>query len=116
MSQTNINQSVPKKIPVTIGKNRLRGNSVGAMVDDDLGEDNLGSLRNILRDEATSTGVDPTKEWLANAVHGLLQMYEDAQTAFIAKNNGCIGHVFEAVLPSGKTLLMGERSVLARLS
>lgn len=102
-------------VPVTIGKNRMRGDSVGAMIDDGFGHDNLGNLRNILRGEASAAGVDPSNEWLTKAVQGLLKMYEEAHSAWSAAKNGCIGHVFEAALPSGQTLLMADRRVLQLL-
>jgi hypothetical protein len=106
----------PIKLPVVIGKNRLRGDSVGAMVDDGFGEDNLGYLRNILRGEAKTAGVEATPEWLTKAIQQLLKLYENAHAEWLAAKNGCIGHVFEAALPSGQTLLMGDRRVLARIA
>lgn len=104
------------KIPVVIGKNRMRGNSQGAMVDDEPGEDNLIDLRNALRKDAVAAGVEPTAEWLMTAVRQLLRMYEDSHARWLAAKNDTIGHVFEAALPSGQELLFGCRRTLARIS
>ncbi|MDR9836785.1 MULTISPECIES: hypothetical protein [Herbaspirillum] len=103
------------KLPIVIGNNRIRGKAIGAMVYDEAGQDNLGKLRSILRDEARSAGVDPTAEWLTLAVKGLLSMYEEAHEAWVNAKNGCTGHVFEAGLPSGKAILMGDSRTLALL-
>ena len=103
------------KLPIVIGNNRIRGKAIGAMVYDEAGQDNLGKLRSILRDEARSAGVDPTAEWLTLAVKGLLSMYEEAHEAWVDAKNGCTGHVFEAGLPSGKAILMGDSRTLALL-
>lgn len=103
------------KIPVVIGHNRLRGKSTGAMVDDDFGEDNLGHLRNLLRKEAKMADVDPTPDWLSLAVGQILRLYEQAHAAWVAKKEDTIGHVYEATMPSGTSILMGDRRTLARL-
>lgn len=111
--------SVPQPricIPMVIGKNRLRGNAVGAMVDDQAGEDHLGFLRHLLRQEAYAADVEPTKEWLANSITAVLAMYQDAHRDWLATKDAdeSLGHVFEASLPSGTALLLGDRRVLAR--
>ena len=104
------------KIPIIVGKNRLRGNSVGAMVDDDFGENNLFRLRGILREEAIAAQVEPTEDWLTTAVCQLLRMFDAANAQWQADKKDSIGHVFEAALPSGKSILMGDRRMLARLN
>lgn len=104
------------KIPIVIGKNRMRGNSQGAMVDDEPGEDNLSGLRNALRKDALAAGVEPTVEWVTTAVGQLLRMYEESHARWLAAKNDTIGHVFEAALPSGQELLFGCRRTLARIA
>jgi hypothetical protein len=102
-------------IPVVIGKNRLRGSSTGAMVDDDFGDDNSVRLRNILREEAKDVGVDPTQDWVTKSVSQLLKIYEQGYSAYLERKEDTIGFIYELVLPSGKTMFMGERRVLARM-
>lgn len=99
------------KIPVVIGKNRLRGNSIGAMVEGDF-DDNLQKLRNVLREEAVAADVDPTPDWMANAVRDILRLYEKSLMAWKARPDGTVGHIYEAVLPSGRSLLLGDTRVL----
>ncbi len=105
-------------VPMVIGKNRLRGNAIGAMVDDECGEDNLGSLRAALRQEARLADVEPTAEWLANSIKAVLEMYEDAHRDWLATKgtDESVGHVFEAALPSGTSLVLGDRRALARIA
>lgn len=101
------------KIPVVIGKNHLRGNATGAMVDDGPGEDNLAKLRDALRTEARQAGVEPTPGWLNNSVRQLLVLFEEAHAKWLADKQDTMGCVFEAALPSGLSVLMGDRRVLA---
>lgn len=105
-------------VPMVIGKNRLRGNAIGAMVDDECGEDNLGSLRAALRQEARLADVEPTADWLANSIKAVLKMYEDAHRDWLATKgtDESVGHVFEAALPSGTSLVLGDRRALARIA
>lgn len=102
-------------IPVVIGRNRLRGKAEGAMVKDGP-DNNLGHLRQVMREEAKSSGVEPSDDWLNMVIVQLLGMYERAHTQWQASKDGEIGHVFEAALPSGRSLLFGDERVLARIS
>ena len=99
------------KIPVVIGKNRLRGNSIGAMVDCDFG-DNLQTLRRILRDEALAADVDVTQAWMVDAVSGILRLYEESLAAWQENRDGTVGHIFEAAFPSGQSVLLGDARTL----
>lgn len=103
-------------VPVVIGYNRMRGKAMGAMVDDQCGEDNLERLRTILRREAKAADVLPTDEWLSKAVGQLLKMYDDTHSAWLSRQGETIGHVFEAIMPSGDALLIGDRRVLLVLA
>ncbi len=102
------------KIPIIIGKNRLRGNSTGAMVDENEAN-HLDHLRKILCEEAIAAGVTPSSDWLSTAVAQILKLYEQAHSEWIDYKGGTIGHVYEASLPSGKILLLGDARVLARI-
>lgn len=105
-----------QKIPVVIGRNRLRGNSQGAMVDDEMGDHNLARLREILRQQAERGGItENIKGWVDNSVCTLLTMYEESQARWLANKQDAIGHVFEAEFPSGLSLLFGDRRILARI-
>ncbi|MDK9702475.1 MAG: hypothetical protein OEL20_04995 [Sulfuritalea sp.] len=108
--------TMPLKIPVVIGRNRLRGNAQGAMVSDDFGQDNLARLHAALRNAAAEAGVLPTAAWLAMSVRQLLKLYEQAHADWQKTKKGTLGHVYEASLPNGETLLFGDPRVLARLS
>lgn len=101
-------------MPVVFGKNRTRGNSVGAMIDDMNGE--YSELRNLLAKEARTQGVDPSQDWVTNAVASLLRLYEKAHDAWLSNKGDTIGHVYEMELPSGTTLLMGTRQLLWRIA
>jgi len=110
-------ESTKLKIPVVIGKNRLRGNSVGAMVHDDFGEDNLARLRKFMAEEARLQGdVEPTPEWLNNTVRGLLELYEKNHQAWEQKKDGTQAFIYECNLPSGRCIFMGEPVILARFN
>jgi len=102
------------KIPIIIGKNRLRGNSTGAMVDENEAN-HLDHLRKILCEEAIAAGVTPSSDWLSTAVTQILKLYEQSHAAWIGNKDGSVGHVYEACLPSGKSLLLGDARVLARI-
>lgn len=102
------------KIPLVIGKNRLRGAGTGAMVDESDGDRHLDRLRAVLAEEASNAGVTPTRDWLTASVQHLLAQYEKADAAWRATTDGTVGHIYEANLPSGKILLFGDSRVLAR--
>lgn len=104
------------KIPVVIGRNRLRGKSEGAMVFDDLDNNTLSTLRKALTEAAEFSSVEPTKEWLTGGVSQILRIYEEAHETWLLAKDGCIGHVYEANLPNGTVLLLGEPTVLARIA
>jgi hypothetical protein len=103
------------KIPVVVGKNRLRGNGKGAMVFDDFSQDNLSALRNVLREEAKAKEVEPTPDWLRQAVGQILKLYEEAFNQWQLAKNETVGFVYEACMPSGGSVLLGDPIVLARI-
>lgn len=103
------------KIPVVIGRNRLRGHATGALVFDDDGQDNLSALRDILRKEARLADVDPTAEWLIMAVRQILDLYEEGLKNWQVSKQGTVGFVYECAMPSGLSLLLGESRVLQRV-
>ncbi|OGT90130.1 MAG: hypothetical protein A2286_00060 [Gammaproteobacteria bacterium RIFOXYA12_FULL_61_12] len=102
------------KIPVTMGKNRLRGNATGAMVDESDGGAHLSVLRSVLREEALAADVEPDGKWMSGAVVSMLGLYEQAHADWVARKDGTIGHVYEACMPSGRVVLMGDARTLAR--
>lgn len=101
------------RIPIVIGRNRLRGNGQGAMVEDVDGE-NLAALRSALRDEARIAGVEATPEWLTTSVSQVLRLAYEAREEWRAAKNDTVGFVFEAACPSGRSLLFSEAPTLAR--
>lgn len=102
-------------IPVVISNNRLRGDSTGAMVDDGPGEENLSLLRSVLKQEAIDAGVEPTAEWVSKSVRSILALYEKAQAAWVADPQGTVSHIYDAALPSGNVLRLGDRRALSRI-
>lgn len=100
------------KIPVVIGRNRLRGKSVGAMVEDEHSE-NLTALRNVLRSEAEAQGIEPTAEWLMRSVKQMLTLFYEAFGELESKKDKTVGFVYEAEFPSGLSVLMGDAKSLA---
>jgi hypothetical protein len=102
------------KVPVVFARNRQRGLHTGAMIEDDLGE-SMNPLRAALREEAAIAGVEPTLEWQNTCISQLLRLYEQAQSNWESGEEGTVGHVYEAVLPSGRTILFGSAAVLARV-
>lgn len=106
------------KIPVVMGKNRLRGNSVGAMIGVNRGDpmDYLLLVRSTLRDEALAQGFTPDAEWLTRGVRSLLDSFESAYRRWTDNKDGTVGFVHEMLLPSGKIILMGESAVLLRIA
>lgn len=103
------------RIPIVIGKNRLRGNSTGAMVDEEPGESHLARLHEVLSGEALDAGITPTREWLSNSVSSLLKLYEGALAKWQANKDGTIGFIYELAMPSGKVVLLGDRRLLCRI-
>ena len=102
------------KVPIVIGRNRLRGSSEGAMVFDDFGQDNLSAFRAVLRKEAEMQGINSDPEWMSKVVTQMLKLYEDAFKAWQAAKNDTVGFVWECVMPSGRTIFMGDPRTLAR--
>lgn len=103
------------KVSVLMGNNRIRGENVGPLLDD-FADDSACRLRDVLRAEARRADLDPTPQWLAATIRTLLDLYAKAHAAWEGDRQGCVGHVYEAKLPSGQVLLLGDRRVLARLS
>ena len=68
------------KVPIVFGKNRTRGNSVGAMIDDMYGEHAV--LRDLLSREARGVGIDPSTEYVTQGVSRVLRLYEEAHDAW----------------------------------
>lgn len=102
------------KIPVVIGKNRLRGKSTGAMVDDQGTE--LALLRSTLRSAAQGHAeITDLDAWVRNSVVTMLKMYEAAMQEWQSAKDGTIGCAQEFVLPGGQRLVMADRRVLDRL-
>lgn len=109
-----ISSPIRIKVPMLIGKNRDRGNSVGPLVDDELGENNLGKLRVVLREEARMAGVEgDLTQWVSSSVRTILNLYGDAHNEWLANPADTRGHVFEMSMPSGRSLLLAERKFLA---
>lgn len=98
------------KVPIVFGKNRTRGNSVGAMIDDMYGEHAV--LRDLLSREARGVGIDPSTEYVTQGVSRVLRLYEEAHDAWLNSKGDTVGHVLEVELPSGQKLLMGSRQTL----
>ena len=98
------------KVPIVFGKNRTRGNSVGAMIDDMYGEHAV--LQDLLSREARGVGIDPSTEYVTQGVSRVLRLYEEAHDAWLNSKGDTVGHVLEVELPSGQKLLMGSRQTL----
>lgn len=81
---------------------------------DDMYQEHI-ELRTLLRKEAQGVGLDPTENWITEAVASLLRLYETAHDAWLSNKGDAIGHVYEAELPSGSTLLMGSRQILCQV-
>ena len=102
------------KIPVVIGKNRLRGKGTGALVDDQGTE--LALLRSTLRSAAQGHAeITDLDAWVGNSIKTMLWMYETAMAEWQSAKDNTIGCVQEFVLPGGQSLLMADRRVLDRL-
>ncbi len=104
------------RIPVVIGRNRLRGNSRGAMVDDEDGG-SLQALQILLAEEARAAGVEATAQWIRTATRQMLDLYEQARAEWAPSSHdgATIGLVYEATMPSGRIVLLGEKNILARI-
>lgn len=95
------------RIPIVIGKNRLKGHSKGAMVFDECSHSNLDTLRNVISMEARMQGIEPKSKWLSKAVKQMLGIYEKAYGDWQKGKGGCIGFIYECDLPSGQVVLLG---------
>jgi len=100
-------------VPIVVGKNRIRGNAEGAMVDDENGE--LQLLRSTLAEAAKNRGVEPTMDWLNTTVVTVLRIYENELATWAKKKGGTVGFVQEFALPNGSSLVMADRRVLAKI-
>jgi len=114
MQAQNMNSNVIK-IPVVIDRNRLRGNSEGAMIFDDFGQPNLEILRKLVSMEARLQGVDPEPDWLSRSIRQMLALYEEAYREWQENKGGCIGFIYECGMPSGQVVLFGDRAILDRI-
>lgn len=103
------------RIPIVIGRNRLRGKNEGAMVFDDFGQDNLSILRNVISMEAQMQGLAPDSEWLTKSVSQVLNIYEKAYREWQEVKGECIGFVYECTMPSSQVVLFGDPRILDRL-
>jgi hypothetical protein len=101
------------KIPIVVDHNRLRGKSTGALVYDTVGHNNLTLLRLVLRDEARAAGIEVNPAWLGTSVLQILKIYEEQLAKWQVDKQDTVGFVFEGLLPSGRSLLLGEPRALA---
>ncbi len=102
-------------IPVVIAGNRPGGQGRGAMVYQEIGEDNLSTLRRTLAEEARLQKVEPDEAWLRQAVAQTLKHYEDAYDDYSQnRSEDVVGFVQEFALPSGTELIMSDPCVLPK--
>ena len=101
-------------IPITMDRNRLRSHRTGALVDESLGP-HLQTMRTVLIDDARRQDVDPTQDWLTTATRQILDLYERAYREWQANPNDTACFIYEAALPSGTRLLLGDQRALDRL-
>jgi hypothetical protein len=104
------------KVPIVIGRNRLRGSSEGAMVFDDFGQDNLSAFRAAMREEAEMQGIKSDPEWTSKVVTQMLMLYEDAYKSRQAAKHDTVGFIWDCTLPSGRNIYMGDPRTLAKFS
>jgi hypothetical protein len=71
------------------------------------------ALRDALRAEAITQGVEPTADWLMQSVKQMLALYFEAFGEWELKKNKTVGFIHEAEFPSGVSVLMGETRALA---
>lgn len=103
-------------IPITFGRNRIRGQAAGALIQDDGSSTGpLAKLRDCIRRETVAAGHEPTDEGLTRDVARLLRLYEDSHRRYVEERNAEIGHVWEGNWPSGQVVLMAESATLRRL-
>lgn len=103
-------------IPVVIAGNRPGDKGRGAMVYQEIGEDNLSTLRRTLAEEAKLQQVDPDEAWLRRAVAQTLKLYEDAYDDYSQnrREKDIVGFVQEFALPSGAELIMSDPCLLSK--
>lgn len=103
-------------IPVVIAGNRPGGQGRGAMVYQEIGEDNLSTLKRTLAQEARLQQVDPDEAWLRRAVAQTLKLYEDAYDDYSRSHHekDIVGFVQEFALPSGAELIMSDPCLLSK--
>lgn len=103
-------------IPVVIAGNHPGGQGRGAMVYQEIGEDNLSTLKRTLAQEARLQQVDPDEAWLRRAVAQTLKLYEDAYDDYSRSHQekDIVGFVQEFALPSGAELIMSDPCLLPK--
>jgi len=79
-------------------------------------EDAQAVVEEALRDEAEALGMDVDRFWLKEQMWRLLQLYQDARENSPKQRAAVAGFVYEMELPSGRTLLMGEPTVLDQVN
>jgi hypothetical protein len=96
-------------IPVIIGKNKIRGKSVGTMIDSDNDISMVAQqkLTNVLKEVAKETGIEPTPEWVTKSISNLLKFHQQAI------DSGSSAFVGE--LPNGRKIVLANQNVLDKV-
>jgi hypothetical protein len=96
-------------IPVIIGKNKIRGKSIGTMIDSDNDISMVAQqkLTNVLKEVAKETGIEPTPEWVTKSISNLLKSHQQAI------DSGSSAFVGE--LPNGRKIVLANQNVLDKV-
>ncbi|MCK6422690.1 MAG: hypothetical protein L6Q73_17525 [Aquabacterium sp.] len=115
-----MNSATPERqvaVPVVQGRNRLRGNALGWLYDDNPAyPSTTARVRAELATAARSNGVEPTDVWLRMALAQLLAIFDREHCQHrTERTDGVTGFVYDAGIGGGVRLLMAERPTLERV-
>ena len=114
-----MNSATPERqvaVPVVQGRNRLRGNALGWLYDDNPAyPSTTARVRAELATAARSNGVEPTDVWLRMALAQLLAIFDrEHRQHRTERTYGVTGFVYAAGIGGGGRLLMAGRLTLGR--
>lgn len=98
------------KIPIVWGKNKLRGNSEGFLINENSYNfpHAMNDLRNSLKECANlDNGFIPDEKWMANSIISILKMCENY---IQGESKG-----FEANFPNGDNIFFAKEDILNRV-
>ena len=106
-------------VPIKIGPNRMRGSSIGMLVDEDDGASHLHGLRAFVRAHAATPGLGraATDDEVTGAIQTMLDMsmrQHADRPKRSTEGERIVGNISEFDMPDGSRVVMAEQRFLAQ--